>query len=250
MSWVAVGVLADLALGGVTRPSGGPNVRPATVHIALQTSGTPMRGNLAADAQFLMFSERTRAKQALSTATISAGNTVLASCSGAFVMLDLPPGSEQFTRPWLPPGVSDEPPGPVELDDDERKALEACRHAERSATPAHPFVEHFWCGIPVARRDGADLDIEVTPHLGNRIGHVHGGVLFGTVASVASAATRPDMRLSNLSAYFLAPGLPPRLHVRAEVVQQGRSIAVVRSSVRRADGKLVLEAMSQHVAAA
>jgi acyl-coenzyme A thioesterase PaaI-like protein len=250
VSWVAVGVLADLALGGVTRPRGGPRVRPATVHIALQMSGAPVRGDLAADARFLMFSERTQARQALSTATISAGDTVLGSCSGAFVMLDLPPGSEQFTRPWLPPGVTDEPLGPVEFDENERRALEACRHAERVATPRHPFVEHFWCGIPVTRRDRADLDIEVTPHLGNRIGHVHGGVLFGAVASVAGAATRPDMRLSNLSAYFLAPGLPPRLHVRAEVVQQGRSIAVVRSSVTRADGKLVLEATSQHVAAA
>jgi len=91
LSWVAAGVLADLALGGVTRPRRGRRVRPATVHSALQMSGAPV--------------------------------------------------------------------------------------------------------------------------LGNCIGHVHGGVLFGAVASVPGAATRPDMRLSNLSACFLAPGLPPRLDV-------------------------------------
>jgi acyl-coenzyme A thioesterase PaaI-like protein len=249
VSWVAVGVLADLALGGVTRPRGGPGVRPATVHIALQMSGAPVRGDLAVDARFLMFSQRTRASQALSTATIMTGDTVLAGCSGAFVMLDLPAGQEQFPRPWLPEGAADEAVGPIELDDNERQAVAMCKRAADAATSEHPFIEHFWCGIPEAREGVAGLDIEVAPHLGNRIGHVHGGVLLGTVARVASAAVRGDMRVSNLSAYFLSPGLAPRLHVRSEVVQQGRSLAVVRSSVRGADGKLVLEATSQHIAA-
>ena len=39
LSWAALAVLADLALGGVTRHKGGPTRRPATVHLAMQMSG-------------------------------------------------------------------------------------------------------------------------------------------------------------------------------------------------------------------
>ena len=56
-----------------------------------------------------------------------------------------------------------------------------------------------------------------------------------------------EARLSNISAYFISPGLGPALDVESTVIQQGRSLAVVRTSIRAASGKLVLEASSQHV---
>jgi acyl-coenzyme A thioesterase PaaI-like protein len=58
------------------------------------------------------------------------------------------------------------------------------------------------------------------------------------------------MRLSNISAWFVSPGLGPQLKVRSNVVQQGRNLAVVRTQILGASGKLVLEATSQHAAAA
>jgi acyl-coenzyme A thioesterase PaaI-like protein len=90
----------------------------------------------------------------------------------------------------------------------------------------------------------------VTPHLGNRVAHVHGGVLLGAAASVASAAVPARMRLSNISSWFVSPGLPPRLEVRSEVLQHGRNLAVVRTQILGASGKLVLETTSQHIASA
>jgi acyl-coenzyme A thioesterase PaaI-like protein len=248
LSWVALGVLADLVLGGVARRQGGPTRRPATVHIALQMSGAPVIGDLVAEARFAGYTARTRATQALSIGTIRTGQTLIAHGSGAFVLLDLAPGAEQVTRPWVPDALAREPLEPVAFDDNEAEALAACRRAEAAATRRHPFIEHFWCGIPNAREGAADLDVEVTAHLGNRVRHAHGGVLLGTAAYVAAAATHSTARLSNISAYLVSPGLPPRLKVRARVVQQGRNLAVVRTQIVRADGKLVLEATSQHAA--
>jgi acyl-coenzyme A thioesterase PaaI-like protein len=248
LSWVAVGVLADLVLGGVTRMRGGTTRRPATVHLALQMSGAPVVGDLVADAHFAGYMERTRVTQALSSGTIRAGKTVIARGSGAFVLLDLPAGAEQVTRPWVPEALAREPLEPVAFDASEAEAIAACQRAEGAASRRHPFIEHFWCGIPKPRDGGADLDIDVKAHLGNRVRHVHGGVLLGTAAYVACAATHSTARLSNISAYFVSPGLPPRLEVRSRLVQQGRNLAVVRTQILRPDGKLVLEATSQHAA--
>jgi hypothetical protein len=52
LSWVALGLLPDLVLGGVTRLQGGTTRRPATVHLALQMSGTPVAGDLATVSRF------------------------------------------------------------------------------------------------------------------------------------------------------------------------------------------------------
>jgi acyl-coenzyme A thioesterase PaaI-like protein len=164
------------------------------------------------------------------------------------LLLALAPGAEQVTRPWVPAALAREPLEPVAFDANEAEAIAACRRAEAAATRQHPFIEHFWCGIPKAREGAADLDVEVTPHLGNRVRHAHGGVLLGTAAYVAAAATHATARLSNIAAYFASPGLPPRLKVRSRVVQQGRNLAVVRTQIVRPDGKLVLEATTQHAA--
>jgi acyl-coenzyme A thioesterase PaaI-like protein len=164
-------------------------------------------------------------------------------------MLDLPEERARAAWPWLPenfrPPAEDSPA----LEADEVEALEICARAEAQATAAHPFVEHFWCGIPEASGGNAHLRVTVTPHLANRLGHVQGGLLLGMAMKVANAATRPRMRLSNISAYFVSPGVGPVLDVHSSVTHQGRRLAVMRTQITAASGKLVLEATSQHVAA-
>jgi len=91
--------------------------------------------------------------------------------------------------------------------------------------------------------------VPVSPHLGNRSGHIHGGMLLGMAMQVAGAALAPTMALSNISAWFVKPGQGPRVKVRSKVVQQGRTLAVVRTQITNTEGRLVLEATSQHIAA-
>jgi uncharacterized protein (TIGR00369 family) len=248
LNFIALGVLVDVALGAVTRVKAGPTLRPATVHLDMQMTGVPMRGDLATHARYVGASHAGRVRQMFTTATITAGDGLVGHASGAFVMLDLPQGTTQRQLPWLPREIAEAPHAPAALDPEEREAILACRRAEAAATAAHPFIDHFWCGMPKARKGASQLTVKVTPHLGNRVGHVHGGVLLGLAARVAGAAVPHGMRLSNISAWFVSPGLPPRLRVRAKVVQQGRSFSVVHTRIVGTDGKLVLEVTSQHVA--
>ncbi len=248
LNWPTLCVLVDIALGSVTRIKAGPSRRPATVQLQMQMTGAPVRDEVVAHARFTAYSERTAVRQALSTASIMSGETLLGHASGAFVMLDLPGDETQATLPWVPESVRAEPLTRTQLDEDELAALRSCKRAERAATDAHPFIEHFWCGIPKKRDGKAQLAIRVAPHLGNRVGHIHGGVLVGAAAQVASAAAPATMRLSNITAWFVSPGLGPKLKVNSAIVQQGRNLAVVHTRIVGATGKLVLEVTSQHVA--
>ena len=250
LSFTAVSVLVDIALGAVTRIKSGQTMRPATVRLDMQMTGAPIVGGVATDVRFVAFSERTRVKHAASSATIHAGGKLIGNASGAFVMLDLPEGRTQKVLPWLPESLSSEPLDTAALDPHERDAVKACRRAEAAATAAQPFIDHFWCGIPKSSEGKARLSVPVTAHLGNRVGQVHGGVLVGMAASVANAAAPATSRLSNISAWFISPGQGPRLQVRSSTVYGGRNLTVVRTQIFSAARKLVLDVTSQHVARA
>lgn len=134
------------------------------------------------------------------------------------------------------------------LEDHERAVLDAYQRADVASTAGHAFIENFWGGVPVAGERGAQLTMAVSPHLGNRVGNVHGGILFGVAARVASAAVPASLRLSNISAWFVSPGQGAALDVRATLVHSGRNLAVVRTEILGPTGKRVLEVTSQHVA--
>ena len=249
LSWSALGMLADGAIGAVARMKAGPRVRPATVHLELQMTGAPTHGPVITQGHFVAFSERDRIRQSFATATIKSGEALIGYASAAFMLLNLPEGEIQPPQVWLPEGFEPEPLDAITFDANENEALASCERAEAAATEALPFIEHFWCGIPEPAEGKAHLSVRVTPHLGNRAGHAHGGLLLGTVARVANAALSGNMRLSNISAWFVSPGSGPRLEVHSSVMQQGRNLALVRTQILGASGKLVLEATSQHTAA-
>lgn len=243
-----LGVLLDVALGGATRLATGRRHRPATVQLAARFTGEPITGDPVAQARFTGYTRGSAVKHALAEATLTAGGSPVAHASGCFVMLPLPEGETQHMLPWAP--VRDvQPLLPRDLHERERTVLRRFDRAQRAADATHPFVEHFWAGVPRARKGGASLAVTVTPHLGNRVGQVHGGLLFGLAAQVAAVAVPRTMRLSNIAAWFLAPGTGPRLHVRSELVHQGRNVAVVRTRITGAGGVRVLEATTQHLRA-
>lgn len=244
--YAVLGVLLDVALGGATRLATGSGHRPATVQLAARFTGEPVAGAPVAHAKFTGYTRDSAVKHALAEATLTAGGAAVAHASGCFVMLPLPDGETQRTLPWVP-AFDMQPLQPRDLHEHERAVLRRFDRAQRAADAAHPFVEHFWAGIPRARERGASLAVTVTPHLGNRVGQVHGGLLFGLAAQVAAAAVPGRLRLSNIAAWFLAPGTGPRLHVRSEVVHHGRNVVVVRTRITGAGGARVLEATTQHL---
>jgi acyl-coenzyme A thioesterase PaaI-like protein len=244
----AFSILIDTALGAVTRLSAGPSVRPATVHIEVQFTGVPLRDHLVMNASLLGHPVGTAVRQALSRGTIMSGGVAAAHAAGAFVIVDLPSGATQSAMPWPTGGLaSEEIPARESLEDHERQVMDSVERAEAAASAALPFIEHFWCGIPAVEAGKAALAVPVTPHLGNRVGQVHGGILLGLATRVAAAAL-PAKRLSNVSAWFVSPGQGAALEVRSTVVHDGRNLAVVLTQILSAAGALVLEATSQHVA--
>jgi acyl-coenzyme A thioesterase PaaI-like protein len=245
----AFGVLLDTALGAVTRLHAGDKRQHATVHIEAHFTGASTLGHLRAKSQFMGFSERTALPHGMSRATVTAGRTPIVHASGSFVILDLPEGAPQRPPAWMRDArPAAEPLDLDRLEDHERQVLDAFERAQNEATPEHAFVDCFWGGTPVRGEGGARLTVPVSAHLGNRVGNVHGGILFGLAARVANAAAPPSMRLSNLSAWFVSPGQGPALEVRSGVVHGGRNLAVVRTEILGATGKRVLEVTSQHVA--
>lgn len=246
----ALGVLVDSALGCVVRLKTEPAKRPATVHLQMQMTGASTRGDVAAHARFIAPSQGGGIRQSFSTATVEGGGTLIAHASAAFAIVDPEKGRIPMLRPWLPDGYAPETYDGGDIDDREREALASCERAEAAATAAVPFIEHFWCGVPESNGGKAHLSVDVTPHIGNTAGHVHGGVLVGIAARVANAAIPGDMRLSNISAWFASAGLGPRLDVRSSLLKSGRNIVLVHTRILGASGKLVLETTSQHVAAA
>jgi len=245
--WPVLGVLLDVALGAVTRLQTGPTHRPATVQLQVAFTGAPIRHSPVAQAHFAADTQRSAVRHALSRATLTSGDAVVAHASASFVMLELQAGAMQQVLPWAAADMVFERLVERDLHEHEQTVLRHFDRAQRAADAEHPFVERFWAGVPQRRERGARLSVPVAPHLGNRIGQVHGGILLGLAAHVASAAAPSGMRLSNVDAWFISPGQGKRLNVRSELLHAGRNLAVVRTQITAPGGVRVLETTSQHL---
>ena len=245
----ALAILADTALATATRLLISPGARLATIHMQIQFTGAPATGDLSAEAQLLGFSSGSALHQSLTSGTVTANGKPVCYASGEFVLLDAPPGVTLAPLPWQ----HKEPPSSVPLEDGaleapERPILAACDAALAKVTPHASFIQNFWGGIPRRTANGASMRVALGPHLGNRVGHVQGGISFGMAAACACAAVPASMMLSNVSAWYISPGHGKSLSIRSRVVHAGRTIAVVRTEIKTAAGQRVLETVTHHVA--
>ena len=97
---------------------------------------------------------------------------------------------------------------------------------------------------------GAASRIQLGLHLGNRVGHVQGGLTMHIALATAVAAVPQYPLLTGASAWYISPGQGKALTARATILQDGRNVAVVRTEVFAAGRKLVLEVISNHAIAA
>ena len=236
---VALGILADNALATPTRSGATPGARLGTIHLQLQFTGAPVTGDLSAESRLLGRSEGAIMQKSMSLATFYANGKPIAHGSGEFVLLDAPPDVTLAPRPWERERT--EPPQTVPVDigtlePHECAILKTCNTALAKASPQATFIQHFWGGVPRRTAQGASSRVEIGPHIGNRIGHVQGGILFGLAATNACAAAPSAMMLSNISAWYISPGRGAALVVRSRVVHTGRTIAVVRTEIKTAGG--------------
>jgi acyl-coenzyme A thioesterase PaaI-like protein len=249
MDVAALAILADTALATATRLLVAPGARLATIHMQIQFTGAPATGEVSAAAQLLGFGAGAALHQSLTSATLHANGKPVCYASGEFVLLDPPPGVTLAPLPWQnteAPAVT--PLAASALDARERLILKACNAALARSSPHASFIQHFWGAVPKHTAHGATMRVAIGPHLGNRVGHVQGGISFGMAAACACAAVPATMMLSNVSAWYISPGHGKALNVKSRVVHAGRSIAVVRTEIKTATGERVLETVTHHVA--
>lgn len=245
----ALGVMLDTALATAPRLKIASGARQATVQLNVQFTGHPARDDLIMTSKLLGFSADTAVRHSLASGTLFSSGKPVCHANGSFVVLPPPAGVTLAPLPWQLTGDSQtEPLTDAELDTGERAVIRTCDAALAKADGKHSFIEHFWSVLPVRTHDGARCSVKNGPHLGNRVGHVQGGILLGLAAATAVAAVPRHPMLSGISAWFISPGRGKALRVRSKVLHAGRSFAVVRTEIKTADGKRVLETVSNHAA--
>lgn len=245
-------ILADLAMAGAVRAGLDPKTRLATVTMNLQFTGMPAIGRLHARGGMHGFIEGAAGRQGVSTVDVRNDAGLVCTGTATFMVLKPPKGVELHPVPHRRRGENPTPEIPGgKLRPDEKKVLAAADASiAHVRTHGGTFVQHFWGVQSKHVAGGAHATVKNGPHIGNRVGHVQGGILLGLAAENAVAALTQHWQLTALSAWYISPGEGRALKIRSKVVHHGRLVAVVHTEVtgKGADGKRrkVFELMTTH----
>jgi acyl-coenzyme A thioesterase PaaI-like protein len=242
----ALALLADMALAASTRVFLDPSVRTATLALQLQFTGAEARGMLKAEARSSGFSPRTALPEAPCTGRVIAAGQDVLRMSGTWVSPPAPEGRALEPLPWERRRLLTVPVlEPKDLDPLEQAVMRRVERALRAARHGD-FLRHLWAPQAQHTVRGAASRFAIGMHIGNRVGHVQGGLLLNTALATAIAAVPHHPVLTAVSAWYISPGQGRALTARSTVLQKGRNVAVVRSEVFATGGKRVLEAISNH----
>lgn len=244
----ALTVMADFALANAVRGAVSPSARLATVSLNLQLTGEPMTGELTAWGELEGFFKPATGRLGMCRTRIQAGDKVVAFGTGTFMVLPAPDGQTLHPVPWMDRPAPDLPRPAIEsLSASEREILDRSRLALN--VPDNQTAS-FWARLLGAdvqsTPQGAKAVLTNGPHVGNRVGHVQGGVTLGLALISANAALGKQWRCAGVNASYVSPGMGPTLLSETTVTHRGRLTAVTRSQVISSDGKVVLDVMTHH----
>jgi len=243
----AIVFLADMALASSCRAYVDPTRRTATLQIQIQFFGGEARGTLRAEATSEGFSERTALAQALCKGCVLAGDHEILRMNGTWVSPPSPDGRPLHPLPWERKyGMPTIPKLTLkDLDPMEKSAVRRAERAMREGK-AGEFMRRYW--EPITRRTerGAIGRLPIGLYVGNRVGHVQGGLSLSTALITAIAAVPHHPLLTAVSAWYISPGQGKSLTARSRVLQKGRNVAVVRTELMATGGRRVLEVVSNH----
>jgi len=242
-------VLADIALACAVRAQLQDSVRLATVSLQLQFTGASRGPRLQARSSFQGYFQDSAGRQGLSRISLLSAGEEVCFGTGAFMVLAPPKG---FKLPPLVPQRAQRPRiTPADLTADELPILRRAEAAlELARAPGESFIGNFWGYRERENRNGVSATLKNGQHVGNRVGHVQGGISLGLAESAARAALPAGWRPSAISACYLTPGEGPTLTARAVVSHRGRRTAVVRGIISGAGRRRVLETLMTYVAPA
>lgn len=241
-----IALLADIALASVVRANLTPSQRLGTVSLHLQLSGAPCSGSLVAEGAFAGFLDGAAGHQGLSRVRLTAGGQQALVGHGAFMVLHPPPGVTMHPVTSADHSCA-APLAESALETHERAVLAHADAALAAVTPDTRFIQHFWGQAPYRSATGAKCATANGPQIGNRVGHVQGGLQVALAALTAAAALPPDWMLSGISAWFIRAAQGRTLHVTSRIVHHGRNTAVVRSVIAGRGRQRMLEVVTTHV---
>ena len=242
----AVTYLADMALAAASRTFVDPSSRTATLLLRIDFTGVEPRGRLTAEARSDGFSSHTALPQASCVGRIRGDEGDVARMSGTWVKPPAPGGRPLEPLPWerkepvVAPALSR-----ADLDPAERDVMRRVERALRDGQHGG-FLQSLWAPKVRHTPHGAASRYALGLHVGNRVGHVQGGLLLNVALATAIGAAPHHPLLTAVAAWYISPGQGKALTSRATVLQKGRNVAVVRTEVFATGRKLVLEVVSNH----
>ncbi|MDO9024078.1 hypothetical protein [Zwartia sp.] len=245
---ILLAVLADMGLATGIRFGLDNRTRLATVSLSLQLTGAKGAGRVIATSDTQGHLVGAKGNQGVSLTRIMSGDTLLATGSGAFMILPVPNGASLPPVPWVhQPAPVDPPLDMQSLTEDEQWILERVKATiQHCASTGDDFVAQFLNFHPYQQERGAYCEVLNGPHIANRVGHVQGGVILALGMVTANAALGHEWMLSAVTATYISPGEGEAIHAQSKIVHQGRMTAVVQTSIYNKTGRQALEVLSTH----
>lgn len=247
VNYGALAVFADIALAANVRAGHQPHSRLATVQMNLQFTGAPMTGRLHAQSTLQGYVENITSRQGAGRVTVTAQGKPVCFGYGTFMVLNPPKGVALYPMELRKESDPEVPPlAESDLKRDERKVL-AFADAVLADERAHEaFIRRFWGYHTHAVTHGAAGFLNNGPHVGNRVGHLQGGVTMGLGIATAEAALPPSWTLSAVTAWYISPGEGRVIRARSKIIHHGRLTSVVRTEITGKNKRRVMEMITTH----
>lgn len=244
MSLAAFGLLADIGLAAPIRSHFGAGARMATVALSLQFTGAPLAGPLAAHGSFDGLLHGASERLGISRVRIHADRVLACTGSGTFITM----GGPDATPP-LPmrraADYRDEPLQPAQLTPQERDVLARAESAMKAGGKGS-FIERFLGMQPRRTPRGAVVHCPNGLQIGNRVGHMQGGISLALAAATASRALGEEWMISGITAHYVSPGIGKEIEGRSRITHLGQRTAVVHTVLRNDGTSPMLQAVSSH----
>lgn len=235
---ISLCIFFDIALGVAIRATIGHNGRMATTNINLRLNGVSRRGTVRTEASFQGLTSGTEGSFGLSRLELTGSDGVFGAATGQFAVISGGVVEARYQRATEKPSLSR-----AELTDDERVIVS---RAEAALRDKRSFIEGFWGVDCQATDEGAVSTTANGAHVGNRVGHLQGGVQLGIAGVTAAAALGPDWLTTSIDASYLRPGEGRAFRGLAELLHRGRTTAVVSFKLMDEQGRAILTSMSTH----
>lgn len=247
INYGALAVFADIAFASNVRAGHTPATRLATVQMNLQFTGAPMSGKLQAASALQGYLQNITSRQGVAQVSVTAHGKAVCFGTGTFMALDPPKGVALYSMKLRKD--SDAPIAPLtesELKRDERRVLELADAALNGMHKGDAFIRRFWGYETHAITHGASGKLMNGPHVGNRVGHLQGGVTMGLGIATAETALPASWRLSAVTAWYISPGEGRVIKAKSRIIHHGRLTSVVRTVITGKNNRRVMEMVTTH----